>query len=178
VPSSRLVLRPPLLADEDQFRRAHRAMGPEGFTFGLGYDEGAPFDEYVRLVGRRREGDELLPRWVPNTFLVADVGGVLAGRTSIRHELNDFLAREGGHIGYGVVPRQRRRGYATEILRQSLAIAHDLGIERALVTCDDDNVGSATVIERCGGVFERHVVGESGTKMRRYWIATAPAASG
>jgi predicted acetyltransferase len=178
VPSSRLVLRPPLLADEDQFRRAHRAMGPEGFTFGLGYDEGAPFDEYVRLVGRRREGDELLPRWVPNTFLVADVGGVLVGRTSIRHELNDFLAREGGHIGYGVVPGQRRRGYATEILRQSLVIAHDLGIERALLTCDDDNVGSATVIERCGGVFERHVVGESGSKMRRYWIATAPAASG
>ena len=37
---------------------------------------------------------------VPATFLVADVDGVLVGRTSIRHELDEFLAREGGHIGY------------------------------------------------------------------------------
>ena len=154
-------------------------MEPEGFTFGLGYDEGVPFDEYVRSDGAPQpRARTCRAAGCPSTFLVADVDGVLVGRTSIRHELNDYLAREGGHIGYGVVPGQRRRGYATEILRQSLAIAHDLGIERALVTCDDDNVGSATVIERCGGVFERHVVGESGTKMRRYWIATAPAASG
>ena len=60
---------------------------------------------------------------VPSTFLVADVGGVIVGRTSIRHELNEFLAREGGHIGYGVLAEHRRRGYATEILRHSLVVA-------------------------------------------------------
>jgi predicted acetyltransferase len=47
---------------------------------------------------------------VPGTFLVAAVGGTIVGRISIRHELNDFLAHEGGHIGYGVLPRYRRRG--------------------------------------------------------------------
>ena len=167
---SRLVLRPPRPSDERQFLEAHREMAAEGFTFGLGFDESKPFDEYVRQVERRSRGEDLLPRWVPNTFLVADVDGVIVGRSSIRHELNEFLAYEGGHVGYGVLRAHRRRGYATEILRQSVERAHDLGIELVLVTCDDDNLGSATVIERCGGVFDGHIVGEAGTKMRRYWI--------
>ena len=107
---------------------------------------------------------------VPSTFLVADVGGQIVGRSSIRHELNEFLAREGGHIGYGVLADHRRRGYATEILRMSLVIARSLGVDRVLVTCDDDNVGSVTVIERCGGVFDSLVECDDGPPKRRYWI--------
>jgi predicted acetyltransferase len=60
---------------------------------------------------------------VPATFLVAEVDRALVGRVSIRHELNAFLADVGGHIGYGVRPRYRGRGFATEILRQALVIA-------------------------------------------------------
>ena len=97
------------------------------------------------------------------------------GSWSVAHrsvtELTEYLAREGGHIGYAVVPEHRRRGYATEILRQSLVIARAAGVDRVLVTCDDDNVGSATVIERCGGVFDSLVARSGdGTLCRRYWI--------
>ena len=67
--------------------------------------------------------------------------------------------------------RFSQSGYATEILRQSLVIARSVGVDRVLVTCDDDNVGSAAVIERCGGVFESLTDNrESDTPKRRYWI--------
>ena len=91
---------------------------------------------------------------------------------SIRHELNEWLLRVGGHIGYVVVPEFRRRGYATAILHWSLQIAHDtLGIGRVLVTCDDDNVGSIRTIEKNGGVLENVISGSDlATSKRRYWI--------
>jgi predicted acetyltransferase len=170
VSAERLTLRPLRYDDEADFLRAHEAMAAEGFTFGLSYEEGMPFADYVDLMARRRRGEDLRGRLVPSTFLVADVDGEIVGRASIRHELNEFLAHEGGHVGYGVLAGHRGRGYATEILRRSLAITADLGIDRVLVTCDDDNIASATVIERCGGLFADHIVGESGTRMRRYWI--------
>jgi predicted acetyltransferase len=167
--ADRLRLRPLRASDERAFLAGHEEMAVEGFTFGLGYT-GQPFGEYVELLDGCRHGVGLPPRWVPSTFLVAAVDDVLVGRSSIRHELNEFLAFEGGHIGYGVLPAQRRRGYATEILRQSLVIARSHGIERVLVTCDDDNTASAATIERNGGTFESHITGEAGTSMRRYWI--------
>lgn len=167
---SRLRLRPLTDADEEQFAAAHHEMQADGFIFGLSYTPGMPWADYLALRGAQRRGAQLTGRWVPNTFLVADVGGVIVGRTSIRHELNDFLLRVGGHIGYGVRPAHRRRGYATEILRQSLLIARDLGIDPVLVTCDEGNVASARTIERCGGVLENVVPVDGAPAKRRYWI--------
>jgi predicted acetyltransferase len=113
---------------------------------------------------------ELPAGYVPATFLIADVDRALAGRVSIRHGLNEFLTNEGGHIGYAVRPRYRRRGYATEILRQSLIVARAEGVDRVLVTCDDDNAASATIIERLGGVLEDVRDASDGIPKRRYWI--------
>ena len=146
-------------------------MAAEQFTFGLCYEPEMSWSRYLHRLDGWRTGVDLPARFVPSTLLVADVDGEIVGRTSIRHELNEYLAREGGHIGYGVLAEHRRRGYATEILRQSLVIARAVGVERVLVTCDDDNVGSATVIERCGGAFESVVdSSEGGSPKRRYWI--------
>lgn len=102
----------------------------------------------MKRLNDDRGGLNLPTGYVPSTFLFAFVAGDIVGRTSIRHELNEFLRNVGGHIGYSVVPEYRRKGFATEILRQSLLIAKSLGIDRILVTCDENNVGSMRTIEK------------------------------
>jgi predicted acetyltransferase len=142
-------------------------MAAEGFDFGLAPDE--PWPEYLARLERERHGRELRPGKVPATFLYAEVDGEIVGRTSIRHALNESLTTLGGHIGYGVLPPFRRRGHATEILRQSLLVARAVGVDRVLVTCDDNNVGSIAVIERCGGRLDP-VWPIAAPSTRRYWI--------
>jgi predicted acetyltransferase len=169
--NGRLRLRQLRPSDEAEFRAAHQAMKPDGFDFGSGLEAAGSWHQYLQRLDDYRLDRNLPPDRVPATFLVADVNGVIVGRTSIRHRLNDFLKQQGGHIGYGVLPQHRRRGYATEVLRQSLVAARTVGVGRVLVTCDDDNVGSITVIERCGGRLDSVASsGPSAPAIRRYWI--------
>jgi predicted acetyltransferase len=140
------------------------------------YEDGMPFARYLALLEQRARGEQLPRGHVASTFLFGFDGPRIVGRVSIRHELNDFLLRVGGHIGYAVVPEFRRQGYATAMLRASVDIAHRrLGIARILVTCDDDNVGSIRTIEKNGGVLENVVTGPDLAKpKRRYWIDLPP----
>jgi predicted acetyltransferase len=165
-----LRLRPLRLADELEVRAAHSSMKVEGFSFLWGCETGERWPELLRGLTEGRRASSFEAGRVPATFLVAEVGGWIVGRTSIRHELNEQLFEAGGHIGYGVLREHRRRGYATEILRQSLIVARAEGISRVLVTCDDDNLGSAAVIERCGGRLEDRRLNPGGVLKRRYWI--------
>lgn len=133
-------------------------------------DEG--FAAYVaeKIAERHRVAD---PGWVLCTNLWWADGDEYIGRMSIRHELNDWLAEVGGHIGYDVRRSRRREGHATAMLAAALVIARDLGVDRALLTCDDDNVASRLVIERNGGVLEDERQGKL-----RYWVPTSPTTAG
>ncbi len=128
---------------------------------------------FAAYVGRlRREEDVSVPpaegRVHCTTRWIVEDGQVL-GAVSLRHELNDFLERAGGHLGYGVRPAARRRGLASWALQQMLGEARDLGLARVLITCDDTNVASQRVVEGAGGILEDVRETELGTK-RRYWI--------
>jgi predicted acetyltransferase len=167
----RLRLRALAVGDEQQARLAHEELMQDGFEFLLGLEHGEAWPVYLRRLESLRLGFDLPEGGVPATFLVAEAEGQVVGRVSIRHELNAYLAEVGGHIGYGVRPGFRRRGYATEMLRQALAVVRRAGVERVLMTCHADNVGSATAIENHGGLLERIVSCHDGSaSRRRYWI--------
>jgi predicted acetyltransferase len=125
------------------------------------------FEAFVESIRAERLEDTPRPDWrVPDTELWWVEKDEFLGRIAIRHRLTPTLLEVGGHIGYDVRPSARRRGHATEMLRQALEIARDLGIVRALVTCDVDNIGSRTVMERNGGALEDERHGKL-----RFWFS-------
>ena len=171
VSTSDLRLHPVRLSDEDVVRSAHGELEADAFDFAIGLRPDTSWSAYVEQLDLVRRATKLPAPWVPATFLLAVVGDEVVGRTSIRHALNDYLLAVGGHIGYAVRPQFRRRGFATEILKQSLIVLRSYDVGRVLVTCDLDNESSARVITRCGGVLENIVDNpEGGPRKRRYWI--------
>jgi predicted acetyltransferase len=90
------------------------------------------------------------------------------GYLALRHSLTPWLLEEGGHIGYSIRPSRRREGHATRALALAVRRSAGLGLDRVLVTCEEDNDASRGTIERCGGRYE-----DSRNGKRRYWIDTA-----
>jgi predicted acetyltransferase len=153
--------------------RAHEELAREGFEFLHGYEPDMDWADFLDRTERIRLGIGLSEIWVPETFLVAEVGGQIVGRVSIRHHLNPSLRLVGGHIGYSVRPGFRRNGFAGQILELALIEARNLGIREALLTCDADNFASRRVIESHGGVPEALNTQDTVTELKlRYWITT------
>jgi predicted acetyltransferase len=133
-------------------------------------DSPAGFAAWVaRLVDQADPATPLDADWVHCTYRWIVEDGRVLGAIALRHELNDFLRRIGGHIGYGIRPSARRRGLATWALGRMLDEARGLGLDRVMIACAVDNVASAKTIEHHGGVLEDIRDTELGT-LRRYWI--------
>lgn len=129
---------------------------------------GKPYETWLqeKITARTQPPQGLVPSTL---YYLVDREGHVAGALDLRHFLNQGLLEFGGHIGYGMSPAYRGRGWAPLMLALGLEKAKALGIDRALVTCNDDNLPSAGTIEACGGVLE-NIVLEEGKPLRRYWI--------
>ncbi len=129
------------------------------------------FDAWIKDCKNFRIGKSLPERYVCSTqyICVRKSDNKLVGMLQIRHTLTPFLLSHGGHIGDSVVPDERMKGYATEMLGLGLVKSKQLGINKVLLACKSENVGSEKQIRNNGGVFENEVEVD-GQKFKRFFL--------
>ena len=126
------------------------------------------FDYSLDNLEFNESTEEIVP---DSVFFLLDVErNILLGAVNIRHYLNDYLLQFGGHIGDGIRPSERRKGYATVMIRLSLIECKKLGIHKVLMVCNKSNIGSAKSIIKNGGILENEFTDEDGEINQRYWI--------
>lgn len=140
------------------------------------------FDAFVGDLARMADESRIRQAGYRDCVFWLIDNGRYVGQTSIRPELGTpYLITYGGHIGYSIRPSHRRQGYGRRVLQLALEQCATLGLERALVTCDEDNTASRRIIEANGGVFESGMLmddivaraeGRAGEQVRklRYWF--------
>jgi len=178
---SLLALEEPSVGRIDSYRalvREFLVRGERPVPFVLDWPN-ADAAAFVERCAASARGEGLPEGFVPHsTFWIVEDGRDVIGVSNLRHRLTDSLRVEGGHIGYGVRPSARRRGVASELLRQTLARAHALGITDALVTCASTNEASIRTILRNGGRFQDETYVEArGEAVQRYWVPAAATPS-
>lgn len=130
------------------------------------------FENYLNQLAQEAQAE------VPGSvfFLLDEAEDRLLGAVHLRHRLNAELLALGGHIGYGIRPSERCKGYASQLLALTLEKCQQLGLRRVMISCDKSNLASAKVIIKNGGQLENEVVDAKGVLKQRYWVTFKPEA--
>ena len=162
-----MELRRPKLEDKEKILEMladFEAAGSrqDGFFGGVDF----VYEDWLETIQLAEAGLGLPEGFVPYIQLISFAAdGQAVGFLNLRLRLNDYLLQEGGHIGYSIRPSQRRKGLAKLQLKLGLAEARKQGLERVLITCDEDNEASRRTILSAGGVYENTI-----DRSQRYWI--------
>ena len=113
------------------------------------------------------DGDE---KWRRSLVYLCFDNDRLIGLLSIRYELPDDLVWDFGHIGYGVRPSERRKGYATTMLGYALSICKEKGMNSAIISCYKENIASAATIKKSGGVLVDENDNYNEGKISQYYL--------
>ncbi len=123
-------------------------------TGGLdGYLKNSAYEEWIKKVYADMDIANIPQQRVPalTYFYIREDDDKIIGMINIRLALNDFLKKEGGHIGYCIRPTERKKHYATDMLNSALKVCDTLGIKEIILTCDKINLASSNVIKNCKG---------------------------
>ena len=137
-----------------------------------GLDKIKDFEEWLHKIQDENVKEKVKEGRVQSTLYlgIRKSDGRMIGTIQIRHELNEYLLNIGGHIGDGVRPSERRKGYATEMIRLALEKCKEIGLDKVLITCNKDNIGSRKSIQNNGGILENETLDEIGKELQRFWI--------
>lgn len=157
-----------------EYKKEHFDNGEKIIHACSRWDKLESYDDWLKLLEDCSKEETVPEDWTVTTqFLgIRKKDNKLLGMISIRHTLTtDFLRNYAGHIGYGVRPTERRKGYVTEILRQALIYCKEkLKLEKVMISCDKENEASRKTIINAGGVLEREYQTHDGENVQTYWV--------
>lgn len=147
------------------------ATGERIIPGAIKFQDYSDFESYLEHFRIEIEGPLPEGKVRSTTFFAYDVNRErMVGAVNIRHELNAELLHSGGHIGDGIRPSERNKGYATQMIGLALDFCREIGISRVLMTCDASNKASARTIQKNGGIFHSNFINEVDVLEERYWI--------
>jgi len=168
-----LDLKLPSMEDRDQWLAYIREfILDDPSAAPLDFQVDMDYEVWLTKVQNEHAGINLEPGRVPVSVYFLMKKQRILGHLSIRHSIaTEFLSNYGGHIGYGVRPSERRKGYARLMLKMGLEKCRDLGLEQVMVTCKQSNIGSIKVIEKNGGILTKENLNPQNNEIFRvYWI--------
>lgn len=151
--------------DAKEYLEEHIQYGENTLHGSSGLDRAESYDKWLEKI------NDALTHEIYSIifFAIRKLDKKLIGTINVRYPYLGYVQVH-GHIGYGIRPSERRKGYATMMLKLALEYCKKIGLEKVLLTCDKSNIASAKTIMRCSGVFESEERQNNGDFLQRYWI--------